>query len=167
MKDTGLPTRMTPPVGTQPSAETSARAHGRAVRALADHIPTANTTRFLLPPLPQREIYVHDASGISILSHENHAAGVRDLAQKKKAVRNAIVVASIGNGREWFDLIVYGAFAVTISKLFFPTGDETAFLLLTFASFGAAFIMRPLGGVISGRYADRAGRRAGLLAASS
>ncbi|MDQ0730525.1 MFS transporter [Arthrobacter sp. B1I2] len=87
------------------------------------------------------------------------AAGAAELKNAKKAV----VAASIGNGLEWFDLIVYGTFAVTISKLFFPTTNETASLLLTFASFGVSFIMRPLGGIIIGRYADRAGRKAGMM----
>ncbi|TQJ38701.1 MHS family proline/betaine transporter-like MFS transporter [Arthrobacter sp. SLBN-112] len=87
------------------------------------------------------------------------AAGAAELKNAKKAV----VAAAIGNGLEWFDLIVYGTFAVTISKLFFPTTNETASLLLTFASFGVSFIMRPLGGIIIGRYADRAGRKAGMM----
>ncbi|MDJ0322075.1 MFS transporter [Pseudarthrobacter sp. PS3-L1] len=84
-------------------------------------------------------------------------------AEEEKNARKAVVAASIGNGLEWFDLIVYGTFAVTISKLFFPTSNEAASLLLTFASFGVSFIMRPLGGIIIGRYADRAGRKAGML----
>ena len=87
------------------------------------------------------------------------AAGAAELKNAKKAV----VAAAIGNGLEWFDLIVYGTFAVTISKLFFPTTNDTASLLLTFASFGVSFIMRPLGGIIIGRYADRAGRKAGMM----
>ena len=45
-------------------------------------------------------------------------------AQRSQA-RRAVVAASIGNGLEWFDVIVYGAFAVTIAKLFFPTNDPT------------------------------------------
>lgn len=77
------------------------------------------------------------------------------------------MAASIGNGLEWFDVIVYGTFAVTIAKLFFPTSDQTASLLLAFAAFGVSFIMRPLGGILIGRYADRAGRKAGMLVAIS
>lgn len=84
------------------------------------------------------------------------------LEQKRKDARKAVVAASIGNGLEWFDLIVYGSFAVTISKLFFPTTNENSSLLLAFASFGVSFLMRPLGAVIIGRYSDQAGRKAGL-----
>ena len=83
--------------------------------------------------------------------------------QRRKPARKAVVAASIGNGLEWFDLVVYGTFAVTISRLFFPTENETASLLLAFASFGVSFIMRPLGAIVIGRYADKAGRKAGLM----
>ena len=99
------------------------------------------------------------ASSDEILDNRTPAA----IALEQSSARKAVVAASIGNGLEWFDLIVYGTFAVTISKLFFPTSNEAASLLLTFASFGVSFIMRPLGGILIGRYADRAGRKAGML----
>ena len=57
----------------------------------------------------------------------------------------AVVAASIGNALEWFDFAVYGFFALTISKLFFPAEDEALSLLLTFGTFGVTFVMRPLG----------------------
>jgi MFS transporter, MHS family, proline/betaine transporter len=87
------------------------------------------------------------------------AAARRDITASRWRV---IVAASIGNALEWFDFAVYGFFAVTISRLFFPTSDETASLLLTFATFGVAFVMRPLGAIIIGSYADVAGRKAAL-----
>lgn len=74
----------------------------------------------------------------------------------------AVVAASIGNALEWFDLVVYGFFAVIIAKLFFPAGNETVSLLLTLGTFGVSFFMRPLGAVVIGAYADRAGRKAAL-----
>jgi MHS family proline/betaine transporter-like MFS transporter len=74
----------------------------------------------------------------------------------------AVTAASIGNAFEWFDFIIYGFFAVTIAKLFFPTGNETASLLLTLASFGASFVMRPFGAVVLGNIADRHGRKTTL-----
>ncbi len=73
-----------------------------------------------------------------------------------------IVSASIGNALEWFDLVVYGFFAVTIAKLFFPTGNDTVSLLLTLGTFGVSVFMRPLGAIVIGAYADRAGRKAAL-----
>jgi MHS family proline/betaine transporter-like MFS transporter len=86
-----------------------------------------------------------------------------ELIERTRQARKAVVAASIGNGLEWFDVIVYGTFAVTISHLFFPTTNTTTSLLLAFGSFGISFIMRPLGGIIIGRYADKAGRKAGMM----
>jgi MHS family proline/betaine transporter-like MFS transporter len=74
----------------------------------------------------------------------------------------AVISASIGNALEWFDLVVYGFFAGTIAKLFFPTGDDTVSLLLTLGTFGVSFFMRPLGAIVIGAYADRAGRKKAL-----
>jgi MFS transporter, MHS family, proline/betaine transporter len=74
-----------------------------------------------------------------------------------------VTAASIGNALEWFDLLIYGYFAVTISRLFFPTADQTASLLLALGTFGVAYLVRPLGAIVLGAYADRAGRKASLM----
>jgi MHS family proline/betaine transporter-like MFS transporter len=74
-----------------------------------------------------------------------------------------LAAASIGNALEWYDILVYGYFAVTISKLFFPTADPTTALLLTFGTFGVSYLVRPLGAIVLGAYADRNGRRAAML----
>jgi MFS transporter, MHS family, proline/betaine transporter len=73
-----------------------------------------------------------------------------------------ICAASIGNALEFYDLLIYGYFAIGIGKLFFPTDDPTTSLLLSIASFGISFVTRPLGAIILGSYADRAGRKASL-----
>lgn len=75
----------------------------------------------------------------------------------------AVVAASIGNALEWFDFAVYGFFALTISKLFFPASDQTLSLLLTFGTFGVTFFVRPFGAIVLGGYADRHGRKATLI----
>jgi len=75
----------------------------------------------------------------------------------------AVAAASIGNALEWFDFIVFGFFAGTIAGLFFPTGNETVSLLLTFATFGITFFVRPLGAIVLGAYADRHGRKAAFV----
>lgn len=75
-----------------------------------------------------------------------------------------IAAAVIGNALEWYDFIVFGFFAVIISRLFFPTDSQYASLLLTTATFGVGFFMRPVGGILLGIYADRRGRKAALLA---
>jgi MHS family proline/betaine transporter-like MFS transporter len=77
-------------------------------------------------------------------------------------VWRAVLATSIGNALEWFDLVVYGFFAVTIAKLFFPAGNDTVSLLLSLGTFGVSFFMRPLGAIVIGAYADRAGRKAAL-----
>jgi MHS family proline/betaine transporter-like MFS transporter len=80
----------------------------------------------------------------------------------KPSLTRVIVAASLGNALEWFDFLVYGYFAVTISKVFFPSGNETASLLLTLGTFSVSFLVRPIGAILIGAYTDRAGRKAGL-----
>lgn len=75
---------------------------------------------------------------------------------------NVIRVTS-GNFLEMYDFFLFGFYATYISKAFFPTGDEISSLLLTFATFGAGFLMRPLGAIVLGSYIDRIGRRKGLI----
>jgi MHS family proline/betaine transporter-like MFS transporter len=70
--------------------------------------------------------------------------------------------ASVGNALEFYDLVIYGYFAVVISKLFFPAANETVSLMLAVGTFGISFLMRPLGAIVLGSYADRAGRKASL-----
>lgn len=74
-----------------------------------------------------------------------------------------LAAASIGNALEWYDILVYGYFAVTISQLFFPKTDQTTALLLTFGTFGVSYLVRPLGALVLGAYSDRKGRRAAML----
>ena len=79
------------------------------------------------------------------------------------SLRRMIVAATIGNVLEWFDFVVYGFFAVTIAQVFFPAGDPTVSLLITFSAFGLAYFVRPLGAIVIGGFTDSAGRKAGLL----
>lgn len=76
--------------------------------------------------------------------------------------RRTVVAATIGNVLEIYDFLAFAIFAVPISKAFFPSGDEYVALTLTFMTFAAGFIVRPLGALILGRYADRAGRKNAL-----
>jgi MHS family proline/betaine transporter-like MFS transporter len=100
----------------------------------------------------------------SPLLHPPPLAGEgRGAGEDGEGVRwRAVAAASIGNAFEWFDFIIYGFFAVIIARLFFPAENETASLLLTFASFGVTFVMRPLGAVVLGDLADRHGRKVAL-----
>jgi MFS transporter, MHS family, proline/betaine transporter len=80
----------------------------------------------------------------------------------EQSLSKVIVAATIGNVLEWFDFLVYGYFAVTIAEVFFPAGNQTLSLLITFGTFGLSYLVRPLGAVIVGTYTDRHGRKAGL-----
>jgi MFS transporter, MHS family, proline/betaine transporter len=74
-----------------------------------------------------------------------------------------IAAAVIGNALEWYDFLVFGFFTVVIAHLFFPASSEYGSILLTTATFGVGFFMRPVGGIFLGIYADRRGRKAALL----
>ncbi|WP_394839299.1 MFS transporter [Pendulispora rubella] len=74
----------------------------------------------------------------------------------------AIFGGSIGNLVEWYDWYAYSAFSLYFAPAFFPKGSQTAQLLNTAAIFAVGFLMRPIGGWIFGRYADRVGRKAAL-----
>ena len=75
----------------------------------------------------------------------------------------SIFSGSVGNLVEWYDWYVYAAFSLYFAQVFFPAGDRTTQLLNTAAIFAVGFLMRPLGGWLLGRYADRHGRKAALL----
>lgn len=82
--------------------------------------------------------------------------------QQLADARKAVISSSIGAALEWFDIIVYATFATTIAKLFYPESDATFALILTFATFAISYVIRPLGGMVLGSYADRKGRKAAL-----
>ena len=70
-----------------------------------------------------------------------------------------IAACTIGNALEFYDFVIFSFFARTIGALFFPAQDPSAQLLLSFATYGVGFFLRPLGGVVLGAYADRKGRK--------
>ena len=75
----------------------------------------------------------------------------------------AVIRVTSGNFLEQFDFFLFGFYATYIAAAFFPSGDEFASLMMTFAVFGAGFLMRPLGAIILGAYIDDVGRRKGLI----
>jgi MFS transporter, MHS family, proline/betaine transporter len=82
-----------------------------------------------------------------------------DIADLASIRRRAILSCAIGNFFELFDFTIYGYFAVAIGRAFYPGGS----MFSTFATFGAAFLMRPVGAIVLGAYGDRMGRRAALV----
>lgn len=83
-------------------------------------------------------------------------------APRQGGARKILSVTS-GNFLEMYDFMVFGYYATAIAKTFFPGDDPFASLMLTLMTFGAGFLMRPLGAIILGAYIDHHGRRKGLL----
>lgn len=79
-------------------------------------------------------------------------------AKKKTSLARAVFSGSLGNMLEWFDYGLYGYFAVIISRDFFVSDDPIVGLLLSFLVFGTGFLVRPIGGILIGAYADKHGR---------
>ncbi|MEW2395151.1 MFS transporter [Streptomyces sp. NPDC046862] len=79
------------------------------------------------------------------------------------ATRRAIAAATIGNALEWFDLALYALLATYIGRTFFPSDDAGVQLVQTYAVFGITYLIRPIGGLLLGAYADRCGRKKALM----
>src|ERR1700692_1576765 len=75
----------------------------------------------------------------------------------------SVVRVSSGNFLEMYDFMVFGYYAAAIGNAFFPSRSPYGSLMLSLMTFGAVFLMRPLGALVLGAYTDRNGRRAGLL----
>ena len=84
---------------------------------------------------------------------------VTDPAMRRRVVR----ASTIGNALEWFDFTVFGLFAGTIGKLFFPKSDAAAAMLAAYGLLGVAYLSRPIGGFIFGVWADKVGRKRALI----
>ncbi|GAA3705842.1 MFS transporter [Zhihengliuella alba] len=85
--------------------------------------------------------------------------------ERLRTAKKAVISSSIGAALEWFDFTVYAAFAVVIAANFFPSEGEGAHvigLMQTFAAFALSYLIRPIGAMILGSYADRKGRRNAL-----
>ena len=89
-------------------------------------------------------------------------AGIRETRSGRRRLIS-ILGGSAGNLVEWYDWYVYSAFTLYFAPVFFPSDDPTAQLLSAAAVFAVGFIMRPIGAWIMGVYADRRGRKAGLV----
>ncbi|WP_187496992.1 MFS transporter [Erwinia aphidicola] len=88
---------------------------------------------------------------------------VQPQAAAQPNLYKTLFATCVGNALEWFDIAVYGFFASYIAHAFFPTEDPSVSMLLTFGSFGVSFLIRPLGAIVLGAYADRVGRKKALL----
>lgn len=88
---------------------------------------------------------------------------VVDASDSTVIAKRAAMASATGTAVEYYEFSIYGYMATIIAPLFFPSGNATAALLATLAVFGIAFVVRPIGGVLLGRLADRFGRRNVLL----
>src|SRR5256885_7267628 len=75
----------------------------------------------------------------------------------------SVIRVSSGNFLEMYDFMVFGYYASAIGRAFFPSGNAYTSLMLSLMTFGAGFLMRPLGALVLGAYTDKHGRRAGLI----
>src|SRR4051794_31255294 len=81
----------------------------------------------------------------------------------KASQAKAVAIVASGNFLEMYDFQVFGFYAAAIGAAMFPKADPSAQLMLSLTTFGAGFLMRPIGGLLLGAYVDRHGRRRGLL----
>ena len=94
-----------------------------------------------------------------------HAVTADGAIPAPQVPRSRIVIASmVGTSIEFFDFYIYATAAVLVfPRLFFPAGNDTTALLASFATFGLAFIARPVGSILFGHFGDRIGRKATLV----
>jgi MHS family citrate/tricarballylate:H+ symporter-like MFS transporter len=94
------------------------------------------------------------------------AASAGDPAAASQSPRLAarhVAAVTVGNALEFYDFLTYAFFAAQIGRSFFPSSDPSASLLASLATFGAGFLMRPVGALVIGRLGDRAGRKPAML----
>jgi MFS family permease len=95
--------------------------------------------------------------------HKSELTNPMSLSEERKAKVWSVVRVSSGNFLEMYDFMVFGYYATAIGNAFFPSGNPFLSLMLSLMTFGAGFLMRPLGAIVLGAYTDHHGRRAGLI----
>src|SRR5260370_40092361 len=109
-------------------------------------------------PLP---LWRSPQDGVPDMTAEAIASIVAPDIKRSSRLKTAIA-ANIGAAFEWYDLVLYAMFAVTLSRQFFPTENQSISVLLSLGTFATAWLARPLGAILIGAYSDRVGRKAGL-----
>lgn len=85
------------------------------------------------------------------------------LQEARLSKAQVIAATTLGAALEYYDFTIYSFFAIQIGKLFFPSASHVNQFLLSMAVFGVGFVVRPLGGIVIGGYADRAGRKKAMV----
>jgi MHS family proline/betaine transporter-like MFS transporter len=96
---------------------------------------------------------------VTIRAHASGQSAAPPTSVPPAVLRRATIGATVGSIVEWFDIAVYAYLAAVLGTVFFPTQDPTVSLLSSFAVFGVAFVVRPLGGIFFGTLGDRIGRQ--------
>ncbi|HBC82992.1 MAG TPA: MFS transporter, partial [Escherichia sp.] len=105
------------------------------------------------------------SNGTTLNQQQNNASTSNELTVDDITVidsgllKKAVGAAALGNTMEWFDFGVYSYLAVIIGQVFFPGASSTAQLIASFGTFAAAFLVRPIGGMVFGPLGDRFGRQ--------
>ena len=95
-------------------------------------------------------------------SHDNDSTGAQTIDKKTRV--KALVASAIGSSVEWYDFFLYGTMsALVFNKLFFPNNNANIGLMLSYASFALAFLVRPIGGILFSHIGDRIGRKKTLI----
>src|SRR5437660_3606924 len=117
------------------------------------------------PRKHEKELEVNDRrtvnTGVAGLATERLA--LMSFSEDRKTKVWSVVRVSSGNFLEMYDFMVFGYYATAIGNAFFPSGNPFLSLMLSLMTFGAGFLMRPLGAIVLGAYTDQHGRRAGLI----
>jgi MFS transporter, MHS family, shikimate and dehydroshikimate transport protein len=102
---------------------------------------------------------------LALLSESIKPATAADAAVSTRAVIEAVIASTVGTTIEWYDFFLYGVMAALVfPTLFFPKVDPFLGEMLSFLTFTAGFVARPLGGVVFGYLGDRIGRKSTLVA---
>src|SRR5215470_16606226 len=84
--------------------------------------------------------------------------------EQRASIRQVAFASFVGTAIEWYDFFIYGtAAALAFPRLFFPHFSPLAGTLASFATFGVAFLARPIGGIVFGHFGDRVGRKSMLV----
>ncbi|MEU2778299.1 MFS transporter [Streptomyces sp. NPDC007162] len=126
--------------------------------ALPDEVPERRPAR---TPRPVAELPGQVRDELLRRLRRNRRAFRTDDVQivEPPLLRRAVGASALGNCMEWFDFGVYSYLAATIGKVFFPGASPGAQVISSFATFAAAFVVRPLGGLVFGPLGDRLGRQ--------
>ncbi|PQZ96943.1 MFS transporter [Arthrobacter sp. MYb224] len=95
--------------------------------------------------------------------HQRPERAASGAPQRRQSAARGIAAATVGNALEWYDMSIYALLAIYIGHNFFPSDNPAVEVIQAFAVFGVSYLIRPLGGLVLGSYADRKGLKKGLI----